>query len=307
MVRGVSARTGKAGVNLRGERKTLVRAVSTIQRAVRRRRVRKAPARFNASKSQFKINKAVSKAMSRMSETKLVSTTPVNPTAINGQPTEILGSGSNPRIYAWRGVLDTRPSAWDTGLVNLAGIATLQGDAINQHIGNYVYFKKTSINLQLDMVYNDNATKQLQFRMVVCKARQLATPAGEQDLPQTSLFLNQIGNRQGVDSVSSLAMSSFEVMNNPLNKRNWVIYRDQKFFLNNPTSMQQGKYPSRKNFRITLPHYKKTKVATDGSPLDYDSRFLIYIFANVPGALTNAVLPDDFRVTARGTTSFTDN
>ena len=90
------------------------------------------------------------------------------------------------------------------------------------------------------MVYNDAATKQLQFRMLVCKSRQLAVPAGQQDLPQTTLFINQIGNRQGVASVSSLAMTPFEVMNNPINKRNWVVLRDSKFFLNNPTSMQPG-------------------------------------------------------------------
>lgn len=309
MVRGSSARTGKAGINMRTEKgkAALARAASTIQRAVRGRRRRKPQARFQASRKQSALNRQISKVMSKMSETKLVAITPVNPGAANGTPGNILGTGSNPRVYAWRGVLDSVPSAWDPGLVALQGIDTLQGDAANQHVGNYIYFKKTSINLQIDMVYNDNATKQLQFRMVVCKARQLATPAGEQDLPQTSLFLNQIGNRQGTSSISSLAMVPFEVMNNPLNKRNWVVLRDQKFFLNNPTSMQQGKYPSRKNFRITLPHYKKTKITTAGAPLDYDSRYLIYIFATVPGALSNAQLPDDFRVTARGTTSFTDN
>lgn len=264
-------------------------------------------ARFAASKPQSMINKAISKAMSRMSETKLVALTGINPGATNGTPSNILGTGADPRVYAWRGILDSRPDAWDDGLVNLQGVDTLQGDAGNQHVGNYVYFKKTSVNLQIDMVYNDNATKQLQFRMVVCKARQLATPAGQQDLPQTTLFINQIGNRQGVESVSSLAMQPFEVMNNPLNKRNWVVYRDQKFFLNNPTSMQQGKYPSRKQFRLTLPHYKKTKVSTIGAPLDYDAKYLIYIFATVPGSLTSTILPDDFRVALRGTTSYTDN
>lgn len=279
-------------------------AARRIQRVFRKRRPQ---ARFQASRSQYVINKTVSRAMARMSETKLVSVTNVNPGAANGTPSNILGTGSNPRVYSWRGILDSVPASWDTGLVPLAGFQTIQGDAGNQHVGNYVYYKKTSINLQLDMVYNDNATKQLQFRMIVAKARQLATPAGQQDLPQTTLFLNQIGNRQGVDSVSSLAMVPFEVMNNPINKRNWVVLRDSKFFLNNPTSMQQGKYPSRRNFRITLPHYKKTKITTAGAALDYDPKYIIYIFATVPGALTNAVLPDDFRVAARGTTSYSDN
>lgn len=302
MPRGISALTGRPGKNVRAAKRS--GAASKIQRAFRRRRPQ---ARFNVSKPQFKINKAVSRAMSRMSETKLVSVSPINAGGLNGTPGNILGTGSNPRVYAWGGVLDNVPTSWDSGLVSLGGINTIQGDAANEHVGNYVYLKKTSINLQLDMVYNDSATKQLQFRMLVCKSRQLAVPAGQQDLPQTTLFINQIGNRQGTASVSSLAMTPFEVMNNPINKRNWVVLRDSKFFLNNPTSMQQGKYPSRRNFRITLPHYSKTKITTSGELLDYDSHYLIYIFATVPGALTNAVLPDDFRVTARGTTSYTDN
>lgn len=279
------------------------RFVRTLQRAYRKKK----QARFAVSKSQYNINRAVSAAMSKMSETKLIAINDVNPGAINGTPSNVVGTGANPRVYAWRGILGGNPINWDSGLVNLGGVVAAQGDSAQEHIGNYVYYKKTSINMQLDMVYNDNATKQLQFRMIVCKARQAVLPSGTTELPQTTLFINQIGNQQGFASTGSLAMSTFEVMNNPLNKRDWVICRDQKFFMNNPTSMEQGKYPSRKNFRISLPHYKKTKLNTGGTPLDYDARYLIYIFATVPGALSDAQLPDDFRVAARGTTSFTDN
>ena len=267
----------------------------------------KTPARFNASKSTYIVNRAVSKVMNKMSENKLLALTDVNPGAANGTPSNVVGAGSDPRVYAWRGCLDTVPTGWDTGLVALQGIRAIQGDSATEHIGNYVYLKKSTVNVQLDMVYNDNATKQLQFRMIVCKSRQLSLASGTQDYPQTTLFVNQIGNRQGYASTLSLAMSPFEVMNNPINTRNWVVYRDSKFFLNNPTSMQQGKYPSRRNFRLSLNHYKKTKVTTAGEPLDYDSKYLVFIFATVPGALTNSVLPDDFRVAIRGTTSYSDN
>lgn len=267
-------------------------------------------ARFNASKKTYALNKAVSKAMSRMSETKLLAITDINPGAANGTPSEVgvYASASDPRIYAWRAILDSAPGGFDAGLVNLLGITAPQGDASFEHVGNYIYLKKTSVNLQLDMVYNPNATKQLQFRMIICKSRQLALPSGTTDFPQQTLFLNQIGNSQGVaSSAAGTVMTPFEVMNNPLNKRDWVILRDSKFFMNNPNSMDQGKYPSRKNFRISLPHFKKTKVTTSGAVLDYDPRYMIYLFATVPGALSNSVLPDDFRVAARGTTSFTDN
>lgn len=280
-------------------------AARKIQSAFRRRRPQ---ARFAASRSQYNINRAVSKAMSRMSETKLVPLSAVNPGAANGTPSNVLGAGSNARAYAWRGVLDVAPTNWDSGLVNLQGIRAPQGDAVNEHVGNYIYLKKTTVNIQLDLVYNSNinASKELQFRMIVCKARQLAVPAGTTDLPQTTLFLNQIGTKQGVDSIGNLAMSTFELMNNPINRRDWVVQRDQKFFLTNPAN-ENSKYPSRRDFRLTLPHYAKTKVTTAGEPLDYDAKYIIYIFATVPGALTNTQLPDDFRVALRGSTSFTDN
>lgn len=268
-------------------------AAKRIQRAVRR-------------KQSAIVKETAAVVKKDLLQNKLLAITDVNPGAGNGTPSNILGSGSDARVYAWRACLDTVPTGWDSGLVPLLGIRAPQGDSASEHIGNYVFYKKTSVNMQLDMVYNENATKQLQFRMIVCKSKMANTTAGTQDLPQTTLFINQIGNRQGVDSTSAgLVMTPFEVMNNPLNKRNWIIKKDTTFFLNNPTSMQQGKYPSRKNFRITLPHYRNTKVTTAGEPLNYDSKYLIYIFATVPGALTNSVLPDDFRVAARGTTSYT--
>ena len=267
---------------------------------------RKRAAAFKRKQSTL-VKKTAAAVKKDLLENKLLPIADVNPGAANGTPSNVLGAGSDARVYSWRACLDTVPTGWDSGLVPLLGIRAPQGDSASEHIGNYVYYKKTSINMQLDMVYNENATKQLQFRMIVCKSKQRNLQAGTQDLPQTTLFINQIGNRQGVDSTSAgLAMTPFEVMNNPLNKRNWIIKKDTTFFLNNPTSMQQGKYPSRKNFRLTLPHYKPTKVTTAGEPLDYDSKYLIYLFATVPGALTNSVLPDDFRVACRGTTSYTE-
>lgn len=273
----------------------------------RRRAPRTRQARFNASKRRYAANRAISSALSRYGETKLLAINPINPGAANGTPSNVVGDGSNARAYAWRGVLQLVPSGWDSGLVNLGGMQPEQGLGSNQHIGNYVYFKKTSINLQLDMVYNSNASRQLQFRMIVVKSRQLAVPAGTTQLPQNTLFINQLGAAQGFATTGDNAMNTFEVMNNPINKRDWYCLRDTKFFMNNPASMDQGKYPSRKNFRITLPHYNKTKVGINGGIDDYDAKYLIYIFATVPGALTNSVIPDDFRVAARGTTSFTDN
>ena len=58
-------------------------------RSKAKRGLRRKPkqARFSVSKSQYNINKAVSSAMSKMSETKLLAINEVNPGAVNGTPT----------------------------------------------------------------------------------------------------------------------------------------------------------------------------------------------------------------------------
>lgn len=281
-----------------------------------KRRVSK-QARFNFSRTQYRLNKAVSKAMSRMNETKLVKLNNINGAALNGTPTNVIGAGANARAYAWRGVLESVPVGWENatgtqgdGLNNLGGIITTQGLAENEHVGSYVYLKKTHLSLQIDMIQSTTLPTadlpQLQFRMIVCKSRQGAQPAGTTTFPQTGLFLNQVGDQQGHASTGNNAMSTFEVLNNPINKRDWVVLKDQKFIME-PAITGTGKYPSRKNFYLNLPHYVKARLGANGAPIDYDAKYLIYIYCNAVGVTTSSGLPDDWRVTLRGTTSYTDS
>ena len=283
----------------------------------RRKKSTAKQARFNVSAPQYKINKAISKAMSKMSETKLLACSNVNAGATNGTPTSVISGSSAAEVWAWRGVLQSVPSSWDSGLVNLGGIQSSEGTGENNHIGQYIYLKKTHLNFQIDALMATVSKPLLQFRVIVAKARQAVVPAGTTEYPQNTLFINQTGTGQGHASTSTLAMNTFEVMNNPLNKRNWVVLKDFRFFLAQPVNIPSvsgdsgvgynQKYPSRKNFRLDLPHYCKTRLTGAGNPVDYDAHYIVYIYATAVGATTNAYLPDNFRVMMRGTTSFTDN
>ncbi len=290
-----------------------------------RRRAPRRQARFNVSSSQYRINRAISKAMSRMSETKLLATSNINATATNGTPTAVISSGSPAiaQVTAWRGVLASVPANWDTGLNNLGGIFTTAGLEGNQHVGNYIYFKKTHMTFQIDMTFTTAAAPPIQFRLIVCKARQAVTPAGTTEYPQNTLFLKSDGSPTGHAGVAPVEMNSFEIMNQPLNRRDWVVMKDQRFTLSHPMRSMpvpgpsatdpigftpvgySGKYPNRKNFTLNLPHYAKTRLSKDGHPTNYDSRYLVYIYATSIGAASAA--PDQWTVSSRGTTSFTDN
>lgn len=296
-------------------------------------RVRGRQARFNVSKSQYSINKKISNAMSRMSETKLLVCTKINRNAPNGLPSPVISTGTPAvaEVTAWRGVLGSIPSNWDGGLNDLAGIFTTEGTGEHAHIGKYIYLKKTTYSFQLDMTFGDAARPPIQFRLIVAKARQAVTPAGTTEYPQDTLFLDSggpaVGHATTVPNPAGGTMPSmgpFECMNQPLNKRDWMILRDQRFTLSQPYRQNyttvsdpkgdyvvptavgySGKYPCRKNFVLNLPHNAKTRLSKDGHPQNYDCRYLIYLYATSVG--TAGIEPTGWTVSARGTTSFTDN
>lgn len=62
------------------------RFIGPIQQKAKSKKGTQKQARFNVSAPQYKINQAVSSAMSKMSETKLLACTNVNAGASNGTP-----------------------------------------------------------------------------------------------------------------------------------------------------------------------------------------------------------------------------
>lgn len=243
-------------------------------------------------------------------ENKLLGTTDVNPTAAEGTPTVC---PNNNFVFNKAYVLTDVPAAWTSGLVNLSGMNPAPGITANQHVGSYVYFKRTAIQMEIATLFTSNSKPPLQFRVIVAKARMNRVPAGSTDAPGATLFLDNIGNAQGIATTGSNAMTSFEFHNNLINKRDWVVYRDNKFTLSHPLRTDSdggftgysGKYPIKKNFRFNLNHYKKSRIGAGNLPQDYDGHYIIMIYAS--NATADNTTPDDWRITMRGTTSYTDN
>ena len=201
------------------------------------------PARFAASKYKYNQGKMLAKMLSQVSETKLLACTPFNELA----PLAIQTGA----ITTYRGfVVNTLPTSWDSNLNQLGGIVSLRDLTGSGHIGNYVYYKKTHLTFQIDMGFTVTARPPVQFRCVVCKARQYGTPAGGTDPPQTTLFLSSTGQNIGYQTSGVTGM---DIMTNPLNKRDWVIRSDRKFYLSQPMRTDSdggyagysGKYPCR--------------------------------------------------------------
>lgn len=284
-----------------GRRPRMTRRVASKSVALRRPRFvrrRRYPARFANSKATYNLNRRVSAIMNKMSETKLLQTQPFN----ESTPTAIQTAAI---AYYWSGVMQSIPSGWDTSLHNLAGIVTTQGLGGFNRIGDYVYYKKTHLALQVDVNETSDFTAPVEFRFIIAKARQANTPAGVTDTPQTSLFLSNLGAPTG-HAVSGV--NGADLMLQPLNKRDWVIHRDQKFTLTTPTTGGGGMnfyYKSRKNLFVDLKYFAKTRVhPTTNQPEDLDAHYLVYLYASAIGKDRKA---DNWEVSVRGTTSFTDN
>lgn len=298
-------------------------------------RRKKAPklARTNFNKKRVTINAKIYKALRNYSETKLNPLLNISPSASNeasGAPdVRVLSGAGNQPGYYWAGCLSNRPSTWDAKIRQLNGISIEQGVEHNQRVGDYVYLKKSHATFQIQMVPTQAAEHGLiQFRVLVVKAREAVTPAGLSFSPQSSLFIMNSGTAVGYLSVDSgsppnniEAMNEFQIQNMPINKRNWVVFKDQRFILSAPDTIQadpdgtnnlyfSSKYPCRRTFSVNMNHFKKTKYQeVDGAnknfPLNYDPKYLVFIFAQPVG---NDQRPaGNWNVHMTGTTSYTDN
>ena len=148
------------------------------------------PARFAVSRTTYTKTKALASALSTLAETKLLPVTQIN--EAGGNPIQ-----PGAQVYYWAGVMNNVPSGWDTNLIDLQGIQHTKGVDANQRDGNYVYFKKTHITMQVDLNQSSNAYPPVEFRLIVLKARQAVTPSGLTDPPQDTMFLNNSGNAIG--------------------------------------------------------------------------------------------------------------
>lgn len=287
---------GKSGYK-RTVRKTYRKKSNTKKSFVRR-----LPARGRFNRKRYNFNKKIGTMLSRFSENKLIS--------VDGQsesPPVAIQTGAQATFICY--VLGTQ-NAGISGALPIDGINLSQGVNDNQRIGNYAYYKKTHLNLRIEMNVGTNAPP-IQFRFIVAKLRRYANPAGITPGFDTSGFMDTSG---GTFGHASGGKTGLDLMMQPLNKRSWVIYRDTKFILqpyndfpSGQTSIIYNNYPACKEIMLNLPHYKKCffNGNTALSPNDLESRYIIIMYAHTLGR--NGVIANSYDCTIRGTTSFMDN
>jgi hypothetical protein len=104
-------------------------------------------------------------------------------------------------------------------------------------------------------------------------------------------------------------VTGMDMINQLINKRDWVVHTDKRFTLSSPDEITQsgysGKYPCRKTWSVNLPYYAKTRIAPVTDALeDFDTHYLMLLFASSIG---KDIVASNWEVSTRGTTSFTDN
>ena len=264
-------------------------------------------ARFAQSKSRAFRSRKFSRKQSLTTETKLIPL--VQKTEIEGGPIQ-----TGAKAYYLGLIVGSRPAAWDTSIMPLGGILTTQGVGGANRIGNFLYYQRTALRLQIDMEFNASAQPPVQFRMVVVKVRGQTQPAGVTDPPQTTLFLNESGGHvgysttgfTGMDLMSSPSIaeigSSSKMRNSPSR-----AHCEQPAAEDMPATLlhcYSGKHPCRKDVSLSLPYYKNTRISTASNlPEDLDTSYLIYLFASGIGKDFQANNWESF---TRGTTIFSD-
>jgi len=259
-------------------------------------------ARFAQSKSRAFRSRKFSRKQTLTTETKLIPLVQKN--EVNPGPIQ-----TGAKAYYLAFIVGARPSAWDTSIMPLGGILTTQGVGGANRIGNFLYYQRTALRMQIDMDFNANSQPPVQFRMVVVKVRGQTQPAGITDPPQTTLFLSETGGHVGYQTTGFTGM---DLMSAPLNRRDWVVFKDEKFTLSSPMRTDSnggyagysGKYPNRKDVSLSLPYYKNTRISDISNlPEDLDTSYVVYLFASGIGKDFNA---NNWEVSTRGSTFFSD-
>lgn len=280
------------------------------------------PSRARVSRKRTATTKAVSKVLQNFSENKFQGTN-VDCSIPVAKPV-----GTQPISYHFfnTGNQLTGPMAAEfaapQGPLDLFTFAI--GDNNDQRTGNYMYIKKSHMKFEvqmlpgLDITPNPGLTATTDFRLLVIKANRKYNELGNSPDAGASLFLNTQNDEFGYDSATA---TTFLSMSQPVNKRKWLVYRDQKFTLSPPatesssgvpgevTNSAFSKYPVKKMVSFNLPVFKKTHFNnTSNVPDNLDTQWLIILQACPTSYCNNGVLaPRNYRVNILGTTSCADN
>lgn len=287
------------------KKRTFPKTFAKKKKTYRKRTFKKVgslPARLRGNRTKYYINKQVSRAMHKMSETKLIGLSAQNET-----PPVAIQAGAQATFIGY--ILGTT-NAGISGAIPVDGVTMSQGTLATQRIGNYIYFKKTHMTLRIEMNAGTNAPP-IQFRFIVAKLRRYNNPSGVTPAFDTAGFMDENGNNFGHQTSGKTGL---DLMMQPLNKRSWVIYKDFKFILqpyndlaSGGTSIIYNNYPAAKEIMLNLPHFKKAffNGNTSLSSNDVDTRYIVIMYAHTLGR--SGVIANSYDCSIRGTTSYTDN
>jgi len=266
------------------------------------------PARLKGSRINYQVAKAVSRAMDKVSENKIVALTNVN----ESLPTRIQ-TAALPTTKSF--TLGDIPATWAgvAGLQSVAGMEFPLGDTHSDRNGKYVYLQKTRATLDIEMFNAPDFNPPTEFRVLCIKARRSNNPSGTTNRFDLSLFLATNGNEFGS---STPGINGTDLMVQPVNKKDWVCLSDKKFMLTNPQNFQDlsgtttqtfyaGKYPVMKRLVYNMPFYAKTEInATDNRPDDLDYNYVLVVYAKCLG---KDYVANNYECNLRGSTTFKDN
>lgn len=202
----------------------------------------------------------------------------------------------------------------------------------DQRVGSYMYVKKSHIKMNVQCLpitasdaenEDKSLNSPLECRLMVVKANRKNDKLGVHHAPAQSLFID---TQNGAFGYSETGASIHMLMEQPINRRDWIVYKDYKFViappaiehldingvLNHGTTYVNSRYPNKKRFEFNLPVYKKTHFEdTNNTPDDLDTQWLIILqavrqnYCLVPGSTSPR--PENLRVELLGTTSALDN
>lgn len=293
------------------------RAASTIQKAWRKRRAK--PSRLRVSKSRYTLNRAIAKQINNMTENKFQGYTGdcLQPVAKPGG-----GQPISYHLFNTGASIGILPDFVPMNLFNFP-----IGDGNTERNGNYLFVKKTHLKMEIQMLPTSNApaagapglNSTTEFRLMIVKANRKYNKLGSSPRPSDSLFLNTQNDQFGINDTNS---TTFINMNQPINKRKWLVYKDMRFTLTPPAreavddspeqwayNTSNPKYPVKKFISCNLPVFKKCHFETGQDvPDNVDTQWLLIIQATRTNYCTNGIgAPRDYRLNMCATTSASDN
>ena len=199
-----------------------------------------------------------------------------------------------------------------------------KGDANDERVGNYMTISKSHIKMEIQTLPLDSVNvlgqPVIQFRLMVIKANRKFNSLGSSPDPGESLFLNTQNEQFGYDGTTATTFLNFA---QPINKRKWLVYRDQRFKLSCPSETLdstaservQGSFPkynTKKYIEFDLPVHKKCHFVDsedefENVPENLDSQWLIILqAANGSYCTVGTTAPRNYAVNMLGTTSAYD-